>query len=77
MAYTEIYFKSWCPYSIRALALLTSKGAEFKAINLTNDADKLEHQMRERSGRPSVPQIFRTRAYTSVATTTGAPYQQR
>ncbi len=58
MIYTEIYFKSWCPYSQRALTLLTSKGVEFKAIDLTDDADELEEQMRERSGRTSVPQIF-------------------
>ncbi len=58
MANTEIYFKSWCPYSQRALALLTSKGVDFKAIDLTVDADELEEQMRERSGRTSVPQIF-------------------
>lgn len=58
MPHTEIYFKSWCPYSQRALALLTSKGVDFKAIDLTEDADELEQQMRERSGRTSVPQIF-------------------
>lgn len=58
MANTEIYFKTWCPYSTRALALLKSKGADFKAIDLTDAADELEQQMRERSGRTSVPQIF-------------------
>ncbi len=58
MSYTEIYFKSWCPYSQRALALLASKGVDFKAIDLTHGADELEQQMRERTGRTSVPQIF-------------------
>ena len=58
MARIEIYFKSWCPYSQYALALLTRKGVKFTAIDLTNDADELEQQMRERSGRTSVPQIF-------------------
>ena len=58
MAYTEIYFKSWCPYSQRALALLESKGVDFNAIDLTHDAAELEREMRERSGRTSVPQIF-------------------
>lgn len=58
MAYTEIYFKSWCPYSQRALALLESKGVDFNAIDLTHDADDLEQEMRERTGRTSVPQIF-------------------
>jgi len=58
MPYTEIYFKDWCRYSRRALALLTSKGVDFKAIDLTNDANELEQQMHERSGRTTVPQIF-------------------
>ena len=58
MAYTEIYFKSWCPYSQRALALLESKGVEFKAIDLTEDAAELEQEMRRRAGRTSVPQVF-------------------
>ena len=58
MAYTEIYFKSWCPYSQRALALLKSKGVDFDAIDLTHDAAVLEQEMRERSGRTSVPQVF-------------------
>lgn len=58
MAYTEVYFKSWCPYSQRALALLESKGVAFKAIDLTENADDLEQEMRQRAGRTSVPQIF-------------------
>lgn len=58
MAYTEIYFKSWCPYSQRALALLGRKGVDYKAIDLTHDADELEQEMRNRSGRTSVPQVF-------------------
>ena len=58
MAHTEIYYKDWCPYSRRALALLKRKGVPFEAIDITHDADELEQEMRERSGRTSVPQIF-------------------
>lgn len=58
MARTEIYFKSWCPYSKRALALLERKGVDYKAIDLTHDADELEQEMRDRTGRTTVPQIF-------------------
>ncbi len=54
----EIYFKSWCPYSRRALALLQSKGVDYNAIDLTHDAYELEQEMRDRAGRTSVPQIF-------------------
>jgi glutaredoxin 3 len=58
MANIEIYFKSWCPYSQRALALLNRKGVTYTAIDLTHDADEQEQRMRERAGRTSVPQIF-------------------
>lgn len=54
---TEIYFKSWCPYSQNALALLDNKGVDYTAIDVTNDIPK-ELEMRERTGRTSVPQIF-------------------
>lgn len=58
MAHTEIYFKGWCPYSRRALALLSRKGVAFEAIDLTRDTDDRKREMRERSGRTTVPQIF-------------------
>ena len=54
----EIYFKSWCPYSQWALALLQRKGVDYNAIDLTHDAYELEQHMRDRAGRTSVPQIF-------------------
>ena len=54
----EIYIKSWCAYSQRALALLQRKGVDYNAIDLTHDASELEQQMRDRAGRTSVPQIF-------------------
>ncbi|MEM6512065.1 MAG: glutaredoxin 3 [Pseudomonadota bacterium] len=57
MAKPEIYFKSWCPYSQRALALLDAKGIEYTPIDVTSDAER-EAEMRERAGRTSVPQIF-------------------
>lgn len=58
MSRIQIYFKDWCPYSRRALALLKRKGVPFEAIDITHDADTLEQEMRERSGRTSVPQVF-------------------
>ncbi len=58
MANTEIYFKSWCPFCQRALALLKSKGVEFEAIDITDGPALREQEMRDRSGRTSVPQIF-------------------
>ena len=58
MTNIEIYFKDWCPYSRRALALLKHKGVAIEAIDLTHDAGEREQEMRERAGRTSVPQIF-------------------
>lgn len=57
MRHTEIYFKTWCPYSQNALALLDEKGVSYTAIDVTNDLPR-ELEMRERAGRTSVPQIF-------------------
>ena len=57
MKKTEIYFKDWCPYSHAALELLDAKGVEYDAIDVTRDTDR-EQEMRNRTGRTSVPQIF-------------------
>jgi glutaredoxin 3 len=57
MKNTEIYFKTWCPYSRRALRLLDSKGVDYTPIDVTEDLER-EAEMRERAGRTSVPQIF-------------------
>ncbi len=56
-ARVEIYFKTWCPYSRKALALLSNKGVPFAGIDVTSDRVR-EAEMIDRSGRTSVPQIF-------------------
>ncbi len=53
----EIYHKTWCPYSRRALALLNDKGIAFEDIDVTDDTVR-ESEMVIRSGRTSVPEIF-------------------
>lgn len=53
----EIYTKDHCPYCHRAKGLLQSKNAEFTDHDLTIDPAK-EQEMRQRSGRTSVPEIF-------------------
>ena len=57
MANIEIYTKSWCPYSVRAKALLNRKGAHYTEIDVTSDRGR-ELEMIERSGAHTVPQIF-------------------
>ncbi len=57
MANIEIYTKSWCPYSVRAKALLNRKGVRYAEIDVTSDRQR-ELEMIERSGARTVPQIF-------------------
>lgn len=52
-----IYTKDYCGYCARAKSLLTAKGAAYRDIDVTYDAD-LQAEMIERSGRRTVPQIF-------------------
>ena len=58
MAKTEIYFTNWCPYCHQAKALLDRKGVDYVGIDLTSANAEEIQEMRERSGRTSVPQIF-------------------
>ena len=58
MANTEIYFTNWCPYCHQAKALLDRKGVDYVGIDLTHAGPEEIQEMRERSGRTSVPQIF-------------------
>lgn len=57
MKKTRIYFKDWCPYSQAALELLDAKHVDYDAVDVTHDRER-ELEMRERTGRTSVPQIF-------------------
>ena len=57
MKQIEVYSKDWCPYCDRAKTLLTARGLEYVEIDVTNDPER-EAQIRTRSGRRSVPQIF-------------------
>ena len=57
MADIEIYSKDWCPYCIKAKALLRSKGLEYQEIDVTSDHGR-EEEMVERSQRRTVPQVF-------------------
>ena len=57
MANIEIYTKDWCPFCERAKSLLDQKGLDYVEFDVTHDGD-LETEMRNRSSRRSVPQIF-------------------
>lgn len=53
----QIYGNDTCAYCGAARMLLTKKGARFEDILVNKNTDKFD-EMRERSGRTSVPQIF-------------------
>jgi glutaredoxin 3 len=58
MADIEIYTQDFCPYCVRAKALLQQKGVGFKEIDAPGGS-AARAQARERSGgKTSVPQIF-------------------
>lgn len=52
-----IYGNTTCPFCGAARMLLTKKGVEFDDIPVAGDPEMLA-EMRERSGRNTVPQIF-------------------
>jgi len=57
MARIEIYTTPFCGYCARAKGLLDSKGAAYEEMDVMMD-DKKRTEMRERSRRTTVPQIF-------------------
>ena len=57
MAKIEIYTTPWCGYCARAKALLDKKGAAYEETDVMEDSVK-RTEMRERSRRTTVPQIF-------------------
>jgi len=57
MAKIEIYTTPFCGYCARAKGLLDSKGAAYEEMDVMMD-EKKRSEMRERSRRSTVPQIF-------------------
>ncbi len=52
-----MYTTQYCPYCVRAKALLRHKGVTFEEVDVGAD-DELRQKMVEASGRRTVPQIF-------------------
>ena len=57
MAKIEIYTTPFCGYCARAKSLLEKKGAAYEEMDVMMD-EKKRAEMRERSKRSTVPQIF-------------------
>jgi glutaredoxin 3 len=54
----EIYTTRWCPYCLRAKALLKRKGAAFTEIDVSRDRERRNEMMKRSNGGYTVPQIF-------------------
>lgn len=57
MAKVVIYSSDWCPFSIRAIALLNKKGVSFEEIRVDGKPD-VRAAMAKKAQRTSVPQIW-------------------
>ena len=57
MSEVVIYTTRWCPFCIRAKALLDRKGVPYQEIPVDSDP-ATRQQMTERAGQTSVPQIW-------------------
>jgi glutaredoxin 3 len=53
-----IYSTGWCPYCLRARALLERKGAAFREVKVDEDPAERDAMLARSGGRRTVPQIF-------------------
>ena len=58
MAEVELYTTPFCPYCVRARALLDRKGVTFTDIDITEEPGRRAEMIRRAGGRTTVPQIF-------------------
>ena len=58
MAKAEIYTKAWCPYCVRAMKPLASKGVEPIEYDVTMGGPKRAEMQERAPGAATVPQVF-------------------
>jgi glutaredoxin 3 len=58
VAKVEVYSTNYCPYCMRAKALLRSKGVAFEEIDVTDDPGLRAKMVKRAGGRRTVPEIF-------------------
>lgn len=58
MVKVEVYSKAFCPYCVRAKALLNSKGVAFEEYDITLGGPRRAEMIQRAQGRTTVPQIF-------------------
>ncbi len=58
MAKVEIYTWQYCPFCIRAKALLDQKGINYEEYSIDGDPEARSKMSDRSNGRKTVPQIF-------------------
>jgi len=58
MATIEVYSGVFCPYCMRAKALLKKKGLVFVEYNIQTEPSRRDEMLRRSGGARTVPQIF-------------------
>lgn len=58
MAKIDIYTTTYCPFCVRAKALLAHKGVAFEEIKIDHNPALRPEMITRSSGKTSVPQIF-------------------
>jgi glutaredoxin 3 len=53
-----MYSTAWCPYCVRAKALLERKGLPFREIRVDEAPAERDRMLERSGGRRTVPQIF-------------------
>jgi len=53
-----VYSKSYCPYCVAAMNLLTQKGVAFSVVDVTSDREAYEKMLKIAAPRRTVPQII-------------------
>jgi len=63
MTTIEIYSGDFCPYCVRAKALLKKKGLEFTEYNVRKDMTRQAEMSERAPGARTIPQIFINNRY--------------
>lgn len=58
MAKVQVYSTTYCPFCVRAKALLRAKGVQFEELDVTDDSELREKMVELSGGRRTVPEIF-------------------
>lgn len=54
----ELYTGDYCPYCVRAKALLEKKGVAYSEYNVQQDAGRRAEMLERSNGMRTIPQIF-------------------